>query len=139
MKWQHISWMTWYIGRRSRENKSRAGLKRCCVVLCKTFSVLLCVQPIVDNSSSGSNWEQPDPIGLRMTLHMITGFWPRDIVVSVSCPDLDFQRHMSWSIFVFDGLELRCGSSFCWFWRNCLPSLFRLVYHHCLDLFTITV
>ena len=44
---------------------------------------------------------------------------------------------MSWSIFVFNGLSLWGGCSFCWYWWNCWPSPFKLsFYNRCTCIFS---
>ena len=38
--------------------------------------------------------------------------------------DLDFRRHMLWSLY-FQWFEVRGDCSGCWYWWNCWPSIFK--------------
>jgi len=45
-------------------------------------------------------------------------------LVLIPSKNLEFQRHISWSLFLF--YRLRWEMVFCW---NCWPSLFKLSFH----------
>jgi hypothetical protein len=51
------------------------------------------------------------------------------IGVSVTSQELDFQHYMSWSHCV-QLVRVRGDCSFCWYWWNCWPSLFKLSLHN---------
>ena len=88
------------------------------------YCLFIYVLPLEIQLSRGEGW---DPINW---LNAATFFVP------VQSQDLDFQHHMSWSIYLLFSLcsvssvKMRDDCSFCWYWWNWWHSLFKLSFHN---------